>query len=232
VSNDFSLTYDEITALGDRIRRLPPDIKSNLLDALQIAVLPIYEQRKKILSDLERALVEIQTLPDDQEKVRRLGALATAIKAVPGSDADTLAAAVETMSDATRAKMSESANAQHAAEEAAAVAKAQRDKSKASADEAIQNLAVTISIFSIAKVCADNHIIYDNSKTDVLKERIIKYIESNNIPKEQVDRTWNVVQEQLAITPIRESDCVALGSNISAVFGANVFEGTVEKNPF
>jgi hypothetical protein len=254
VSNDLSATYNEITSLGDRISQLPPDIKSNLLDALQIAVLPIDERRKKLLSDLQHALLEIQALPDGEEKLRRLGALATSVNAVPGIDASTLAGAVETMRDATRARMSKSANApnadsiaegeslkaateeerarQHAAEEAAAVAKAQRDKSKASADEAIQNLAAIIPIFSIAKVCAENHIVYDDNKIDILKERTRKYIESNNIPKEQVDRIWNITQEFLATKSIRESDCVALGSNISAVFGANVFEGTGEKNPF
>ncbi len=75
VPNDLVATYNEIATLSDRIRQLPPDIKSDLLDALQIAAMPIDKRRDEILSDLQRTLLEIQKLPDDEEKLRRLGEL-------------------------------------------------------------------------------------------------------------------------------------------------------------
>jgi hypothetical protein len=253
-SNDLSETYNEIASLQARIQQFPTDIKPGLLDALQIAILPIDKRRNGILADSRRALLEIQKLPDDEEKLHRLSEVATTVKTVPGSEADTLAGAVETMRAATRLKINESANApdaatiaetdklkaateeerakQGASEEAAKVASAERDKLKASTAEATQRIAIMVSIFSIAKVCAENNFVYDDNKVGIIKQHIVEAISVAKIPKEQVDSIWTAVQGQLATTPIRESDCAALGSNISAIFGSNVFNGTLEKNPF
>jgi hypothetical protein len=253
-SGDLRATYNEIATLSDRIKQLPPDVKSDLQDALQIAAAPIDRRRNAIFADLQRMLLEIRNLPDNEEKLHRLGELAKSVQAVPESEAATLAGVIETTRDATRVKINESANApdaatlaetdklkvatederakQRASDDAASVARAEADKLKARAVEATQRVAIMVGLFSVAKVCAEDNLIYDDRKVDIIKSRILEFINANKIPKDQVDNIWRAVQGQLATTPIKDSDCAALGSDIVAVFGGNVFDGISEKSPF
>jgi hypothetical protein len=253
-SSDLNATYKQIATLQDRIKQLPPDIQSNVLDALQVAVKPIYKQKNEVLSELQRTLLEVQGLPDNEDKLHRLSGLTTNVRAVPEPDANTLAEAVEATRSATRTRMSEAANASDAAtladkerleatieeerarervaQEVAAAAKAERDRLKAHAAEAVQNLGAMMAIYSVANVCAKNQLIYDDHKLDALKEYTRKYIQANGIPREQVDNAWTLVQQGFATTAVTKSDCTALGNNINAVFGSDVFNGVVEKNPF
>ena len=100
--------------LGISYRQLPPDISADLQDALQIAVVPIDKQRNAVLSDLQQTLLEVQKLPDNEEKLRRLGELATNVRhysETKGPEAVALAGAVEQLRNSTRVKVSEAANA-------------------------------------------------------------------------------------------------------------------------
>ena len=52
-------TYNEVATLNDRIGGLPSDLKSDLQDALQIAMVPIDKQRNAVLSKLQSKLLAI-----------------------------------------------------------------------------------------------------------------------------------------------------------------------------
>jgi chromosome segregation ATPase len=252
-SGDLIETYDKIDSIRNRIQDLPSDIKSNLLDALQNAVLPIDKQRTVRLADLQHTLLEIQKLPDDEKKLSRLEDAATKVSAIRGHEAAILAEAIETMRDTARSEMSEAAKAPNAviaegeqlkatvekerakirdAQDAAEVARRENEKMRENAAKVISQLHPMISVYSVAKVCADNSMIYDDAKVSVLKQQIRKYIEVNKISKEQTDQAWDGVQRYLATNEVRSSDCDQLGATIVSIFGAHIFDPTMEKSPF
>jgi len=121
---------------------------------------------------------------------------------------------------------------QQAAKDAADALKAEQDKLRADARQATENLGTMLAIFSVAEVCAQNNIIFDDRKVEALKGSIKQYIDKYQIERGAIDQMWKAVQQGMATTPVRESDCAGLGGQISAVFGPNVFQGTIEKNPF
>jgi hypothetical protein len=251
---DLSAAYREIESVRGRIQQLPADLRSDLLDALQVAVMPIDRHRSDALADLQHALLEIEKLPDGEDKLRRLGEIMPKIKAIPGPKADELAGDVETIRDATRLKMNESANATgagtaaegddlkaaveeqrskvRAAEEAAAARQSEREQAAADAKASEEQLLVLVSVYSVARVCAANNIIYDDAKIDILKRRITGFIQERGIQRSDVDRIWKAAQEGTSTATVRENDCTALGSYITRTFGQNVFDETLEKNPF
>ena len=132
-SKDLVSTYNEVATLNDRIGGLPSDLKSDLQDALQIAMVPIDKQRNAVLSKLQSKLLAIQKLPDNEEKLHALSDLAqnvqlySQVKDAP--EAATLTEMVENTRDATRAKVGESANALDA------TTTAESNKLKAAADD-------------------------------------------------------------------------------------------------
>ena len=253
-SNDLKSTYDTISSLREKISSLPADIRDKLLDELQIASSPVDMRRTALLAELQHKLMDAQKLPDNDEKLRVLDELADSVKAVPGSDANALAGMIDTIRATTRTTIGESANTpnaatiaerdqlnaladkdraqQQAAKDAADALKAQQDKLRADARQATENLGTMLAIFSVAEVCAQSNMIFDDKKIDALKSSIKQYIEKYQIDRGAIDQTWKAVQQGMATTPVRESDCAGLGGNISAVFGPNVFQGTIEKNPF
>ena len=253
-SNDLKSTYDTISSLRGKISSLPADIRGKLLDELQIASTPVDLRRAAALSELQHKLMDAQKLPANDEKLHLLDQLADSVKGVPGSDANALAGVIETMRTTTRTTISELVNTpnaatiaerdqlkaladkdraqQQAAKDAADALKAQQNKLRADAKAATVNLGTMLAIFSVAKVCAKNNIIFDDKKVDALDGSIREYIEKYQIDRGAVDQMWKAVQQGMATTPVRESDCAGLGGNISAVFGPDVFQGTMEKNPF
>jgi hypothetical protein len=253
-SGDLKLTYETISSLRDEISSLPRDVGSKLLDELQIASAPVDRRRMAVLGDLQHKVMEGGKLPDSEDKLRLLDKLADEVKAVPGSDAGALAGMVDTMRTTTRTNLSDAANTpnaatiaerdqlkaladkehaqQQAANEAAAALKAQQDKLRADAAQSTENFGTMIAIFSVAKVCAQNNIIFDSTKVEALKNFIKQYINSHKIDGDQVNKMWTATRQGMMTTPVRESDCAGSGNNINAVFGPTVFGGNVEKNPF
>jgi hypothetical protein len=113
-SNDLKSTYDTISSLREKISSLPADIRGKLLDELQIASTPVDMRRTAALAELQHKLMDAQKLPDNDEKLRLLDQLADSVKAVPGSDANTLAGMIDTIRATTRTTISESANTPNA----------------------------------------------------------------------------------------------------------------------
>ena len=71
-------------------------------------------RRTAALAELQHKLMDAQKLPDNDEKLRLLDQLADSVKAVPGSDANTLAGMIDTIRATTRTTISESANTPNA----------------------------------------------------------------------------------------------------------------------
>lgn len=244
-TNELVAIYDKIASLRARVQQLPPDLRSDLLDALQIAVAPRDKKRTAILADLQHALLDIQKLPDDEEKLRRLGELDAKIRAVPGAAAQSLADALETIRDATRLNISQTTNAPDAAATADAerlkeITQQNQEKLRAAHDAAAANaeredligkhLLSMIAIYAVAKRCADSNIVFSAADVDALKQRTTAYIDQNKLPKEQVDQMWTAGQA-IAMAMV-EHDCLQLGGDINSVFGPGVLPDIRPKSPF
>ena len=199
-------------------------------------------------------MLQINQLPDNEIKLRRLEEVAAKVQAVPGSEARTLAESIETMRDLARSGMSESAqtpNAQNmdegqqlkdivergranlkAAQDAAEAARVANEKRREDAAKVNTQLHSMIGFYSKAQICADNNLVYNEAKVSALQQAIKKYIEINRISRDQTDQAWVEAQISLANPQIFDIDCDQLGWFILGTFGDHVFNLTIEKSPF
>jgi hypothetical protein len=59
----------------------------------------------------------------------------------------------------------------------------------------LSTLTLIFGVYSVVKLCSDNHIIYDEAKVNALKSWIGKYVDGNKINTSDKDRAWDLSRQ-------------------------------------
>jgi len=88
-------------------------------------------------------------------------------------------------------------------------------------------VGMLFGIYSIVKICADNNIVYSQSRSDAMRAYIENALDLAGVDHESRDAAWNAVQG----VKVTEHDCETLESSAGLMF-PGLFISTNPKNPF
>lgn len=93
-------------------------------------------------------------------------------------------------------------------------------------------LSAMYVIYSVAERCAQSKVSFNEQQINAMKAFVKSRVDELNVSRKDNDEIWNVVQSQVAATPLTLKDCADTRQQSMYMFPPEVFISGGKQNPF